>query len=106
MHCVMAGFAYLLYPICHKLRRKPKKICFCHHFNIIDFLIGQTFKQLKSRTEKSSSAVPTWGGGGGVSASILFMGEGRVIRGGAQKKKSPDFGSSEVGISVNTTGQQ
>ena len=28
-------------------------------------------------------------------------GEGRVIRGGgAQKKKSPDFRSSEVGISV------
>ena len=41
-------------------------------------------------------------GGGGVSASILLRGEGRVIRGGggAQKKKSPDFRSSEVGISV------
>ena len=39
-------------------------------------------------------------GGGGVSASILLSGEGRVIRGGsAQKKKSPDFRSSEVGIS-------
>ena len=40
-------------------------------------------------------------GGGGVSASILFRGEGRVIRKGrsAQKKKSPDFRSSEVGIS-------
>ena len=42
------------------------------------------------------------GGGGGVSASILLRGKGRVIRGGggAQKKKSPDFRSSEVGISA------
>ena len=45
--------------------------------------------------------------GGGVSASILLRGEGRVMRaegggGGAQKKKSPDFRSSEVGISVLT----
>ena len=42
------------------------------------------------------------GGGGGVSASILLRGEGRVIMGGggAQTKKSPDFRSSEVGISA------
>ena len=42
------------------------------------------------------------GGGGGVSASILLRGEGMVIKGGgvAPKKKSPDFRSSEVGISA------
>ena len=39
-----------------------------------------------------------------MSASILLRGEGRVIReGGAQKKKSPDFRSSEVGISATAT---
>ena len=43
-------------------------------------------------------------GKGGVSASILLRGEGRVIRGGGtQKKKSPDFRSSEVGISGRMT---
>ena len=41
--------------------------------------------------------MPTWGGG--VSASILFRGEGGVIRKGCSKEKSPDFRSSEVGIS-------
>ena len=46
-----------------------------------------------------------WGGGGGeISASILLRGEGRVIRGGGcSEEKSPDFRSSEVGISETVT---
>ena len=42
-------------------------------------------------------------GGGGLGESILFRGKDWVITGGgggAQRLKSPDFRSSEVGISA------
>ena len=68
------------------------------------------FNQLKSRTKKAINSVVRilcqQGGGAGLSASILLRGEGMVIRGGggvAPKKKSPDFRSSEVGISENAS---